>query len=223
MSSRSCTKNIVARKLRSRGFTLVEVLISSAILAIIGIISYQSLDATIRSKDVVEDNLEKLARVDRAWVLIEGDLRNALSHVTQQSLGPGTSEAIAPMILQNGGEYWMTMLRGGHANPLNFPRTELIRVGYRVQDETLWRDVWYNLGSVDVDQARQQKIIDKVELVEIRILPPTANSYSAGPWLDQWPQLGGKQDVLLPMAIEVTMQLKDQAQVSRVFSLIKGA
>jgi len=206
-----------------RGLTLIEVLIAAFILAIIGTISYQSLSATIKSKEVIEDNLQKIAKIDRTWLLIETDLRNVLSHVTQQSFGPGTSEDIQPMVLENNSEYWMTLLRGGHANPMGFLRTELIRVGYRVQEETLWRDVWYNLGSVDVAQARQQKVIDNVEALEVRILSSEANSFSAGPWIDRWPQPGGKKEVLLPTAIEVKLQLKDQVEIARVFSLVKGA
>ncbi len=206
----------------SDGMTLIEVLIAVIILAAIGTISYQSLSTTIKSKEVVEDNLAKLARIDRAWLLIETDLRNALAHVTQQTAGPGTSDDIQPLVLENGGDYWLTVLRGGHANPLDFLRTELIRVGYRLQEETLWRDVWYNLGSVDVEQARRQKVIDDVELLEVRALSPQARAFGSGPWLDRWPQAGASRDVMLPLAIEVKLQLREQAEISRLYSLVKG-
>lgn len=207
-----------------QGLTLIEVLIAVFILALVAVISFQSLDATIRSKEAVEDNLAKLARIDRAWLLIEADLKNTLSHTRRQTLGPGSGGELPPMVIENGGDdYWMTILRGGHANPLNFIRTEVIRVGYRVEDDVLWRDVWYNLASVDSDEAQQQKIIDNVENIEVRLLPPEATSFSAGPWSDRWPQQRSDEGVAgLPFAIEITMELEGRSEVKRLFSLVKG-
>lgn len=207
---------------KQNGLTLIEVLIAVTILALIGTISYQSLDATINSKEVVEEHLQELARIDRAWLLMEADLRNVVNFQVTQTYGPGSGGTIEPLMLSNNdGDYWMTLLRGGHANPLGFIRTEMIRVGYRVQDETLWRDVWYDLSSRDVDKARQQKIIEGVDSVEIRALSPTANSYSAGPWLDRWPE--GQNPADSPLAVEIKLTLKDEEHdISRLFALVKG-
>ncbi len=206
-----------------RGITLIEVLIAVIIMAMIGTISYQSLDATISSKEVVEKHIKELAKIDRAWLLIEADLRNMVNHQVTQAYGVGSGGKLPPMVLANTDEkYWMVVLRGGHANPLNFIRSELIRVGYRVQEEILWRDVWYDLGSNDVDQARQQKIIDGVEGVEVRILTPAATSFSGGPWTDSWPFQGANPDDM-PLAVEIKLRLKgDEAEISRLFALVKG-
>ncbi len=208
---------------KQEGLTLIEVLIAVTILALIGTISYQSLDATIKSKEVVEEHLEELARIDRAWLLLEADLRNLVNFQVTQAYGPGSGSQLPSLVLTNTeGDYWMTMLRGGHANPLGFVRTELIRVGYRVEEETLWRDVWYDLSSVDVEQARQQKIIEGVEQVEVRVLSPVATSFSAGPWLDVWPNPGGNP-ADSPMAVEIKLTLKDEEHdISRLFALVKG-
>lgn len=204
-----------------QGMTLIEVLIAITIMAVIAAISYQSLTATIGSKEAVEDNIAKVARIDRAWLLLEQDLRNVINHITKSS---ADKSQIPSFIVEEGGDYWMTILRGGHANPLNFPRTELIRVGYRVQEDTLWRDVWYNLGSTDVDEARQQKVVENVEEVTVRVLPRSATSYSAGPWSDRWPALNAGQQASseLPLAIEVSLKLRDEAEIKRLFMLTKG-
>lgn len=208
----------------AKGLTLIEVLIATAIMAVIGAISYQSLSASILSKEVVEDNLLKLNRVDRIWMLLETDLRNLVPVEQRQVFGAGSGEAIPAFVADpSATQYWLTLLRGGHANPLHFPRTEMIRVGYRVQDETLWRDVWYDLASVDSEQARPQKIVEHVESIEVRLLPHTATSYSDGPWVDRWPapnlpQAGSK----LPLAIEVTLKLDGYSEITRLFALVKG-
>lgn len=205
------------------GMTLIEVLIAITIMAVIAAISYQALTATIGSKEAVEDNIAKVTRIDRAWLLLEADLRNVINHTTTRTFGPGSGETIPSFVVEEGGDYWMTVLRGGHANPLNFPRTELIRVGYRVQEDTLWRDVWYDLASTDVDQAKQQKVVDNVEEVLVRVLPRNATSFSAGPWSDRWPALNaGNANNELPLAIEVNLKLRDEAEIKRLFMLTKG-
>ncbi len=207
---------------KQNGLTLVEVLIAVIIMALIGTISYQALDTTIRSKEVVENHLKELSKIDRAWLLIEGDLKNMVNHNIAQSFGPGGGSALSPLVLENSDEeYWLVVLRAGHANPLNFIRSELIRVGYRVQDSVLWRDVWYNISSVDVDQARNQKVLDNIEEVEIKLLSPTATSFDGGPWVDKWPPQGAQPEEM-PFAVEITLRLEDDEEISRLFSLVNG-
>jgi len=174
---------------------------------------------TLVSKEAVEQNMEKLARVDRVWLLLEADLKNALGHTRTQIYGAGSGSEIPAMVVENGGEYWLTIMRGGHANPLDFVRTEMIRVGYRIEEETLWRDVWYDLASTDVEQARQQKVVENVEEVNVRLLAEGASSYSAGPWQDRWPV---QEQGQLPIAIEVTMNFKEFGEITRLYSLVKG-
>ncbi len=206
---------------KQKGLTLIEVLIAVIIMAMIGTISYQSLDSTIRSKVIIEEHIADLARIDRAWLLIEADIRNMLNHSVSQTSGRG-GQLPALVLANTEEEYFMTILRGGHANPLNFIRSELIRVGYRVQEEILWRDVWYNIGSSDVDEARQQKIIEGVDKIEVRILSPKANSFSAGPWLETWPPAGGNS-VNMPIAVEIKLLLKDdESEITRLFALVNG-
>lgn len=214
------TKVLATRK-HQQGITLIEVLIAVIIMAMIGTISYQSLDTTIRAKEVVEESIAKLARIDRAWLLMENDVRNILNHsVTQLS---GRTLELPPLVLGNvEGLHWMVILRGGHANPLNFRRSELIRVGYRVQEEILWRDVWYDIGDSEVEEARQQKIIDGVEKVEVRILSSTATSFSGGPWLETWPESSNRSPNM-PIAVEVKLTLKgEDTDITRLFSLVDG-
>lgn len=206
-----------------QGLTLIEVLIAAFIMAVIGIISFQSLNSTVNSKEVVEENLDKLARLDRTWLLLETDLRNVVSASRRQVYGVGSGSDIPPLIVDNsdgGRGYWLTALRGGHANPLNFARSEVIRVGYRVQEDTLWRDVWNDLASVDVEQARSQKIIEGVEGVVVRILSDNAQSFTSGPWVDRWPQ--EENALALPMALEITVDFEKYGEITRLYSVVKG-
>ncbi|PCJ98230.1 MAG: type II secretion system protein GspJ, partial [Alteromonadaceae bacterium] len=151
-----------------QGLTLVEVIIAISIMALIAVISYEALDVTSASREVIERKVKEIERLDRVWMLIEGDMR----HVVGASRKPsGRGDPIPAMTMDAGDTYWLTLLRGGYANPLNLPRSELIRVGYRLEDETLWRDSWTDVGNPDIELAKKQKLIKGVTEVMVRAMP----------------------------------------------------
>ncbi len=215
---------VAAATKKQHGLTLIEVLIAVIIMAMIGTISYQSLDTTISSKEVVEKHIADLKQIDRTWLLIERDLHHFVNHWAKQTYGAGSGGGLPPIVVDpNEGGYRLVVLRGGHANPLNFTRTELIRVGYRIEENVLWRDVWYNLGSTDMEQAQQRKIIDGVDSIEIKALPPTANNVDTRNWLDQWMPTEGAQGGEVPLALEITLRLLDnEIEIKRLFAMVAG-
>ncbi|WP_407492963.1 type II secretion system protein GspJ [Pseudooceanicola sp. MF1-13] len=59
---------------RESGLTLVEVLVALAIFAIIGVAGMSILNTTVRVKHSTEGRLERLARIDRAFLVVGRDL-----------------------------------------------------------------------------------------------------------------------------------------------------
>lgn len=198
-----------------RGVSLIEVVVAIAIMAVIAAGAYESLNAAGNAREGSETALARMERIDRTWLLIESDLRNALGYSLQATYG----DPLPAMTFAFGQEYWLTLLRGGRANPLNFPRTELGRVGYRLQENTIWRDSWHNPASFDTDTARKQKLLSGVESIVVRALASTAKSPVDGPWVEEWPS-GGQEP--LPAAIELTLTLEDKGELKRLFALVPG-
>lgn len=65
-------------QLNQRGFTLIEILIALAIMAILSLMAWQGLDATIRGKEVIENQRDK-ASVRMDWARqFEIDCQNIL-------------------------------------------------------------------------------------------------------------------------------------------------
>ncbi len=206
----------MSRQTRQTGFSLLEVLIALAIMAIMAVLAFQSLDVADRSSEANEEKLREIERLDRVWVLLENDLRNALGYVNFNSYGD-----IVPALQADANEiHWLQVFRGGRSNPLYFPRTELTRVGYRIEEEALWRDSWWDPANPDPELAFQQKLLEGVEAVELRMLPVNAQSVQDGPWADEWPPQQTPDQ--LPLAIEITLILENERELTRLFTLLQG-
>lgn len=199
-----------------RGFTLMEVMVALFIMAMIALMASQAFNTASSGAAATREAMDRLAAIDRTLVMIETDLRNAIPKVLRARLG----EPLPPIFVAQSDDYWLTVMRGGVPNPLYQRRTEEVRVGYRYIDETIWRDIWYNPQKLEQEDARELKLLEGVEFLQVRVLPPSASSLAAGPWLDAWPPNTG--DTNLPLAIEVTLTLEDMGEIRRLFMLLPG-
>ena len=195
-------------------------MVATVAVALIAVISYQSLDATTDAGDVSQRRIDRLQRIDRLWVLMENDLRNVLAYNLKKS---DFEAEINAMDVSTGDTHALTLLRGGKANPLSLPRTEIERIGFRFEDDTVWRDAWSDPYETNADDARQQKIVDDVEDFYVEVLPPNPRTLDDSAWLENWPsaQLGLPPDAI-PIAIRVTIELEDRGEISRFFTLSEG-
>jgi general secretion pathway protein J len=209
----------VSFKQQAAGFTLIELLVSAALLAVILIAAERAINVAQRSAEVSETTTETLRDLDRFLVLLESDLRNVLPvGKAIPQFGP-----LPAMSLQPTDDYILLFLRAGQANPLLLPRTEVLRVGYRLEDNVLWRDSWIDPWMPEPDRARPQQLLDQVEEIEFRALPrpPAARSVSEGPWQETWPA-GNPISSDLPLAIELRLKLKRRGEITRLVPLLQG-
>jgi general secretion pathway protein J len=201
------------------GFTLIEVMIAILIMAMIAIMTSQSFSAAISSSEATQETIDRVAAVDRIWVLLENDIRNVIPAMPVST----RDRPIPPVYVATSDDYRLTLLRAGYANPLHLPRTEVVRVGYRFEDDAIWRDTWIDISESDERKARPQKILDNVEDIFIKVLANQVgrSSVSGGPWQESWP-LGGQLPQTLPAAIEITLITEDFGEVKRLYSILPG-
>lgn len=196
----------------------MEVMVALFIMAMIAILAAQAFNTASSGADATREAMQRLAEIDRTLVLIENDLRNAIPKPLHTRLG----ETLPALYVAQSDDYWLTIMRGGMANPLHQRRTEEVRVGYRYIEETIWRDTWYNPLETEQEQARQQKLLTGVRDMVVRVLPTGPGvSIAGGPWYDAWPATGRPADQL-PIAIELTLTLEDMGEIKRLYSLLPG-
>lgn len=199
-----------------RGFTLIEVLVASVVLSFIVIVAHQAIYTARESGDLAARRSQELRNLDRVWVLLEADFRNILAEAQQT----GFQQPLPALRVDDGEDYIVMLLRAGHANPLLLPRSEVIRVGYRLEEEKLWRDTWVDSANPDEDYARPQLLLENVEELSFRILPraPRGRSISEGPWFERWPEQANLNE--LPLMIEISLTTKRRETITRSLTLL---
>lgn len=149
-----------SRSKNTHGFTLLEILVALFIFAIVGLVSAQLLSRTVDSYGVLEKRGERLAQIHRAMQLVERDVlqfRNRSVRIDQ-------NQRMDPLMV--GVDGTMALTRGGWRNPLQRPRSELQRVGYRLQGTDLVRAYWPAVDRPESDEPITQVILERVDDLE---------------------------------------------------------
>lgn len=115
-----------------RGFTLVEVMIAIALMAVLAVMSWRGLDSVSRANDQLEDRTERVARLLRALDQFERDV--ALRATTElpapaaASANPSAVMPLLPVAMQarqpNGAPFVVEIVRTAPAAPGQWQRVQ---------------------------------------------------------------------------------------------------
>ncbi|HEX5048708.1 MAG TPA: type II secretion system minor pseudopilin GspJ [Gammaproteobacteria bacterium] len=209
-------------RVRSRGFTLVELLVAMAIVAVIGVMALTGLTTVIRQRDIAEERTKRWQEIQLAMRLIAQDLSQAAPRLTRDELG----ESYQPSMVANpNAQFALEFSRGGWANPGGFARGTVLRVAYNVEEQqetkngkrethnVLVRLHWPVMDRTLSTVPVKTNLLDGVENVEVRFMD------ASGQWQTEWPPLqmqGPLRYVLRPRAVEFVVELEDFGRISRI-------
>ncbi len=203
---------------RQAGFTLIELLIALAISAIISALAYQAINAVINTQTTVKQHSERMAEVQRALWWMEQDLIQLAPRGVQDGLGSILSayEYRADLGLE------LTRIA-----ELPTPRAlgGLLRVGYQLNDDTLYRLTWSVMDRAPDSNVKRVAILTGVKRFELRLLNEKDQ------WVTSWPlevdltgvsrglgeEDSGPKKMPLPKVTEVTIELDDLGVLKRLF------
>jgi general secretion pathway protein J len=192
----------------ARGFTLFELLVAMAVFAILSALAYSGLNAVGQASAVTREQAERLREIQRALVVVERDLAQAVPRPIRDEFGDRVPALLANA--RDGGLLRLT--QAGWANPAGQPRSQLQRVRYDLEGDILRRSYWLDLDRAPGALPVQADLLEGVERIELRWLD------SGGAWQGEWPPLRGQNDEAeaMPRAAELLIELSDWGALRRV-------
>ncbi|HEY3983543.1 type II secretion system minor pseudopilin GspJ [Cedecea sp.] len=183
-----------------RGFTLLEMLIATALLALIGLIGFQILQGVLRSSEISRQHAGRLAEAQRAFGLLEQDISQAMKPpIATDHRQQLNSTALA----LPGGNQQLRLLRRNWLNPGGYlPRSTLEQVQWLVIDERLQRR---SFGFPVQTTAQLSTSFPSVTDMRLRY-------WLNDRWLENW-----FAAYALPQAIEVTLNMPGYGALQRIF------
>ena len=189
------------------GFTLIEVIVSLALLAVILVMSYQAVEVVTKVNERSRSGVASEAQLQRAWQIIGRDLM----HIRPRRFHDGLGD-IEGAYLTNPSDFGVRFSRGGGPMLRTNP-SGMRRVNYTInKDDQLIRTSWAITESPRQSDGTTLILLDKVQDVEFNHLDGNGN-YSV-----DWPPLNSRQtDKALPRMISVTIITENQVETSRLF------
>jgi len=190
------------------GFTLLELLIAVSVFAVISALASGGFNSVLNTASRSEEHMQRLAELQKAMVIIAKDVEQAV----ERPIRDGFGDSLVPFI----GSQPTNLLefsRTGRRNPTQAPRSHIQRVGYRHEENVLYRLTWAVLDRAQDSEAIEFKLLEGVNEIEIRYLDSNRE------WQDQWPPLqpGQNSDNALPRGVEITLDIEGLGSVPRIF------
>ena len=190
---------------RARGFTLVEVLVAVALLALVATLAWRATSALVDSEVRLSDEARKWRTLDSAFARLEADIRQA------QPRSVRTPRGIEPAWLaatETHGSSAIVFTRAGAEFDAE-PGAAGQRIGYRVRNAALEIVYWPALDRAD-ETSTAFALVDAVAAFRVEQLG------ARGDWTAAWPQAG---DAGIPRAVRVVLTLASGETIDRLFTL----
>ncbi|WP_181918807.1 type II secretion system minor pseudopilin GspJ [Wenzhouxiangella sediminis] len=189
---------------RSRGYTLVEVLVAVVVFSILSASAYVALDALSSAASGHRERSEDFGGLQLAVARLDSDLRQLASRPVASGLGRNEPALV-------GEPRRLAGTRSGWVNPADVKRSTLQRFGWQLAGTELQRISWPVTDRVADSQALTETVLPEVEALEF--------SYrdASGSWQRRWPP--DEALARLPVAIEVILETRRFGRVRRVVVL----
>jgi general secretion pathway protein J len=195
----------MTRRSAQRGFTLIEVLVATAVFAIMSALAWGGLNAVIRTREVLVAEQQDFARTLRAVGMLERDLLGVVARPVRGNYGEPLPA------LQGDGDH-VELTRLGFASALIDARSNLERVVYQQDGNSLKRGRYAVLDRAAGSLPEFTTVRDRVRRVHFRYMD------AQGQWLDAWPRRDDKAEAL-PRAVEFRLDIDGVGELSRLIEL----
>jgi general secretion pathway protein J len=194
---------------KRRGFTLLEVLIAIAIVAVIALLGYRALASLSDAETRLAAEATRWRTLDLFFARLEGDMRQA---VPRSARSGSTREAPWLAFIAdpaNGGDSALAFSRAGPEFAFE-PGSAGQRIGYRLRNGNVEVLYWASYDRPPDAQATSYALLSDVAHFQLTYLARN------NAWVDTWPLTG---DADLPRAVRVQLALTSGETIERWLAL----
>jgi general secretion pathway protein J len=199
-------------KNKSKGFTLIELMVAIIIFAFISVVSYRIVTSLVSVKEIAGKAQEKWGNMSVAMSNFGGSWNRLIPLVARDENGNVLAAITGKSKLSGKYDSQLEMTLSGFIGNAVQGTSPPKRVGYRFSNGSLYLVTWPALNRVLTTQPEVDLLIDNVSQLKVWFLYPDSQ------WRDSWPPVGGDPTVL-PNGLKLLINLKSGESIDRVWSL----
>lgn len=196
---------------KQQGFTFIEMLLATAIFAMVGLASVAVLTSVTNSDELSQEATERIQQLQRTMLMLERDfMQISARHVRLEGEAPVKYRLYGEQYLLDSEDHGLSFTRQGWRNPGHIlPRAEVQLVAYRLEQGELQR-----LFSLYPDAVAGSEPLKQV--LQQNLTAFTVHYLQGDEWLEKW------QDSVMPKAVKVSLSHQYLGDIERIFSLPPG-
>lgn len=193
---------------RQGGFTLIEIVISLFIFAVLSVMAWQGLYQIVRVEERSREQSVEQNQLSRAWAVLVQDMLHLRSRAVRN--GFGDLEAAYTTAIQ---PYEVIFSRGGLPTIEGIIPMGMQRVAYLLNDnQELVRRTWPLVDGYETEDGRDQIILQGVESISFEQLD--SSNYFQPNWPPINQEVGPRQ---VPRMLRVTLSMQSGDEMDRLF------
>jgi general secretion pathway protein J len=199
-------KNNQAR-LKSQGFTLLEILIALFIFSFLSMLLMNSLRNVIDSLSGTESKAERLRKIQMALLIMSRDIEQTVNRTVTNNAGKEDSAFV-------GTKQGFTFTHAGLANATNrLARSSLQRAAYFWSDKALQRSIWMVLDQPPKSQPHSRVLLSDISEAHFEYLGKNGRFYNEWPLNGQ----GSQGEEELPRGIRIYLTFSHWGTMTQLY------
>ena len=197
----------------ARGFTLLEVLVSVFLLAVLSAFAYETLSYVRHSRAATSSAFARVRALELAVHTLVADFTQLEPRPVRDLVG---ASSLPALLADARMAELVTLTRGGWSNPAALPRGTLQRVSYQLESGSLRRSYTTVLDATLANAVISRELMSGVRSLKLRYMDASRQ------WQTQWPPLASAAATNAlplrsrPLAVEITLELEDLGKIVRL-------
>lgn len=183
------------------GFTLIELMVALLVLAVLGVVLASGMNQVTRWYHQLSDEMTASSQLLKAQALLMSDLLQ----LAPRSISDVQGAPLPACLSYADGGFECTRFDNREGG------SGLMRIGYVVDKEGLWRLRWPSLDRAGMAEPLRQQVLSEVTAMTVEWLDATGQPFT------QWPPAGANALTQLPSSINVVLLSAQQEVVRMVF------